>query len=180
MAYTIDVTHDRRAEDVSLWALQWALGAIFFVVGLLKATILPGVLGPVFHLGVGASPGALSGVGWLELMSGVLLVVPSASRFFPWLTPAAASFLFATEAASLSFPGLGVGFGAPGLDATAALACLVVAFGRSIVVPVPSADLVDHRVRDPAEGGPDARHPFRTSGGHSALPLLAADHPHAR
>jgi hypothetical protein len=124
----------RRAGPVALWTIQWSLAIAIFVLGMLD---------------VGLSPESQTR-GLVQAVAAVALVVPSASRFFPTLSPLVAAALGFALATRASTP--------PGLALAAA--CVGVAFARGFLAPVEPADLraeqVDPFARPDEKGA--ARH----------------------
>lgn len=82
-----------RALHIGLWVVQVLLGLAFTMAGIMKATQ------PLEALGAGMPwvsrvPGALVRfIGVSELLGGLGLILPSATRILPVLTPAAAGGL---------------------------------------------------------------------------------------
>jgi uncharacterized membrane protein YjjB (DUF3815 family) len=110
----------RRAGPVALWTLQWSLAIAIFVLGMLD---------------VGLSPENQTR-GLVQAVAAVALVVPSASRFFPTLSPLVAAALGFALATRASTPA----------DLVLAAGCVFVAFARGFLAPVEPADLRAERV----------------------------------
>lgn len=105
----------RRAGPTTLWTIQWLIAIAVFVVGMVD---------------VGLSTGN-PGRGLVLAVAAVALVVPSASRFFPALSPFVAAvlgFTLATGATSA-------------FEIALAAGCVAVAFARGFLAPVEPADL---------------------------------------
>jgi hypothetical protein len=124
----------RRAGPVALWTLQWTLAIAIFVIGMLDVG-----LSPEHHTR-----------GLVQAVAAVVLVVPSASRFFPTLSPLVAAALGFALAKGATTPA----------DLVLAAACVAVAFARGFLAPVEPADLraeqVDPFARPDEKGS--ARH----------------------
>ncbi len=120
-----------KVMNYALWALQVLLALTFVVTGLMK------VLKPVDELVVTQawvahfSPLMVKGIGVLELLGAIGLIVPSASRIMPKLTVFAALGLFIIMAGAA---GTHVLIGEPDKmvgSTVLGVLCLVVAWGRS-------------------------------------------------
>lgn len=120
-----------KVMNYALWALQVLLALTFVVTGLMK------VFKPVDELVVTQawvahfSPLMVKGIGVLELLGAIGLIVPSASRIMPKLTVFAALGLFILMAGAA---GTHVLTGEPdkmGASVILAVLCLVIAWGRS-------------------------------------------------
>jgi hypothetical protein len=105
----------RRAGPVALWTLQWSLAIAIFMLGMLD---------------VGLSPENQTR-GLVQAVAAVVLVVPSASRLFPTLSPLVATALGFALATRASTPA----------ELVLAAACVAVAFARGFLAPVEPADL---------------------------------------
>ena len=105
----------RRAGPVALWTLQWSLAIAIFVLGMLD---------------VGLSPQNPTR-GLVQAVAAVALVVPSASRFFPTLSPVVAAALGFVLATGATRPA----------DLVLAAGCVAVAYARGFLAPVEPADL---------------------------------------
>ena len=85
--------HRSKALHVTLWVVQILLGTMFLYAGVIKATQ------PIAELAQkmvwpGAIPAALVRfIGWTELLAGLGLILPAATRIKPWLTPLAGAGL---------------------------------------------------------------------------------------
>lgn len=120
-----------KVMNYALWAMQVLVALGFVVTGLMK------VMKPVDELVVTQpwvahfSPLVVKGIGVLELLGAIGLIVPSASRVMPKLTVFAALGLFIIMA---GVAGTYVLFGEPQKMVASALLgvlCLVIAWGRS-------------------------------------------------
>ncbi|MEI6226982.1 MAG: hypothetical protein WCS72_19765 [Deltaproteobacteria bacterium] len=124
----------RRAGPITLWTVQWSLAIAIFVLGMLD---------------VGLSPENQTR-GLVQAMAAVALVVPSASRFFPTLSPLVAAALGFALATRASTP----------VDLVLAAGCMALAYARGFLAPVEPADLraeqVDPFARPDGKGA--ARH----------------------
>jgi len=150
------MTTPRRALPATLWILQWTLAAAFFLLGLLEAGLPLEELQQRLHLVPGALASQLVLAGLLQALVAVALVLPSATGFLPALSPLAAAGLalaLGAQGAGLVSQEAPVGLGWPLADLALASACLVVAVGRSAILPVAPLDLGPER-RDPRSRTP--------------------------
>lgn len=75
--------------NVFLWILQGVLALLYFSGGAYKIFAFDEVASQLTAL----SRGAWSVVGVIEVVGAVLLIVPAATKWLPWLTPLAAAVL---------------------------------------------------------------------------------------
>jgi hypothetical protein len=145
------MTRIRRAARPMLWALQWSLAFTLFVLGLLETGLRPEDLG-------------LEGL--IQALAAMALVIPSATGFWPRLSPLVAAIFASILATGAVAPFAPVGLASPLADLALAAGCAVVAVGRSFLLPVSPVDLgpeaVDSFARPPARPSPlPAGHPER-------------------
>ena len=89
------ITRTRLVDPwrVSLWAVQLVLAALFGDDGLAKATQPIAALADRFVWPGQVAEGLVRAIGASELVAALGLVLPTATRILPHLTPLAASFL---------------------------------------------------------------------------------------
>lgn len=77
---------------IVLWILQALLGAMFLMVGIAKATQPRAKLLEMERMKwvEDISPSNLKGIGVLEILAGIGLIVPPLMGILPWLAPLAA------------------------------------------------------------------------------------------
>jgi hypothetical protein len=142
----------RRFAPSMLWALQWGLAAAFCVLGALMMGLPPEEVHRL-HLAQGVPEGRMAVAGAFLALSSVALVVPSASTFWPALSPISAVAL-AAAVAGITSPFLPRFLGLPLPDLALAAGCGVVAVGRGLLFPIRSSWL-GHEPSDPL--APQAR-----------------------
>ncbi len=140
-----------RAAPSVLWALQWSLAFTLFVLGLLETGLRPEDLGPE---------------GLIQAVAAMALVIPSATGFWPRLSPAVAALLASILATGAAAPFASLGVASPAADLALAAGCAAVAVGRGFLLPVSPVNLgpeaVDPLARPLARPSPlPAGHPER-------------------
>ncbi len=75
--------------NVLLWVLQVALALLYIAGGAYKLTSFDQLASQMTTL----PPGGWRALGVIEILGGILLIVPAATRWMPFLTPAAAVVL---------------------------------------------------------------------------------------
>jgi putative oxidoreductase len=128
----------RGAVHWALWAVQLLLAAMFLMAGVMKTTT------PIPELAAqlvwpGEVPASLVRfIGASELLGGLGLVLPSALRIAPRLTPAAAIGLVTIMALAAPFHVVqGHGFGPVVFNLVLAGLAAFVAWGRLVAAPIP-------------------------------------------
>lgn len=128
----------RTALHVGLWAVQGLLGLAFLAAGVMKSTAPYADLAAQMNWAAHTPEALVRFIGVSELLGGIGLVVPAASRILPWLTPLAAALLVVVMALAASFH---VYLGEPEMIVPnlvlGGLAALV-AWGRTAGRPIPS------------------------------------------
>lgn len=125
-----------RGLRITLWVLQVALGLFFMMVGYSHA------LAPFDEISQEAVwmqqvPRALSlFIGYAEVVGGLGLIVPAATRVAPWLTPLAAAGLATIMILALLFHVVRGEAGVVWLHALVAALALFVAWGRWRRAPI--------------------------------------------
>jgi uncharacterized membrane protein YphA (DoxX/SURF4 family) len=76
-----------------LWTAQVLLAVVFAVTGFIKLTISAAVIAHSMPAGVGLSIPLLRFIGFAEVAGAIGLILPSATRILPVLTPVAAGAL---------------------------------------------------------------------------------------
>jgi hypothetical protein len=116
-----------RGLTIVLWATQILLALAFLAGGLMKTTAPIEQLEANMPWVQGTMGGLVRFIGSVELLGALGLILPSATRVKPWLTPLAALGLTTvmvlaavTHAARGEFPMIGINVGLGGLAAFAA------------------------------------------------------------
>jgi uncharacterized membrane protein YphA (DoxX/SURF4 family) len=92
-----------KALHIVLWVLQVALGVMFLSAGLMKATTpIADLAAKMVWPGV-VPPGLVRFIGASELLGGIGLILPAATRVKPGLTPLAALGLVAVMVCAAIF-----------------------------------------------------------------------------
>lgn len=76
-----------------IWVAQIVLGLAFIGAGFVKSTQSRAKLQPNMPYVEDFSDGQIKGIGILELLGGLGLILPSVTGILPWLTPLAAAGL---------------------------------------------------------------------------------------
>jgi uncharacterized membrane protein YphA (DoxX/SURF4 family) len=125
-----------KALHLGLWIVQGLLGVLFLAVGAMKATQPMEVLVDTFGWPAAVPSALVRFIGVAELLGGLGLILPAATRIRPMLTPLAAAGLATAMLMAAIFH---VTRGEPGeLPAPLILAGLAafVAWGRSVKAPI--------------------------------------------
>jgi uncharacterized membrane protein YphA (DoxX/SURF4 family) len=122
---------------IVLWILQALLGAMFLMVGIAKATQPRAKLLEMERMKwvEDISPSNLKGIGVLEILAGIGLIVPPLMGILPWLAPLAAVGLALTMIGAAI---LHVRRGETSLVASNLVLLAIaafVAYGRFVLVP---------------------------------------------
>ena len=152
------MSRHHRLLTAVLWMLQWALASTFFVAGLLKLGLTAEALQQQLHLVAASRPTWLQATGLVELLAGMLIVIPSATGFFPRLSPVMAAGLGAAALAGIVAPALPAGLGVPAVDLALAAGCLTVVVGRGFVLRVEPLRLGPDPVETPPPVDDGPRH----------------------
>jgi putative oxidoreductase len=78
-----------KALHLGLWVVQGLLGALFLAVGVMKATQPIAVLGDTLGWPAAVPAALVRVIGVAELLGGLGLILPAATRVKPMLTPLA-------------------------------------------------------------------------------------------
>jgi hypothetical protein len=143
----------RTSTNTVVWAGQWALAYAFLTTGLLKLCLPAEELQGQLGLAAAAPASLLPTLGAIELVAALLVILPSATRVLPQLTPFAATALASLAAIGAVRPESAGGLGLAGADAGLAVLALLVSWARLAVVPLAPLSL-DEPVagaEDPAE-----------------------------
>jgi uncharacterized membrane protein len=119
-----------------LWVLQVGLGVFFVAFGVVHLVVPEGLPGPaewVYELSTPVHVVA----GTAEILGGLGLILPAATRIAPWLTPLAALGLIAVMLGAVAFHAGRDEFVQLVLNLGAAAALAVVAYGRWRLHPIP-------------------------------------------
>lgn len=126
----------RKALSITLWVLQVTLGLFFMMIGYSHA------LAPFDEVAQQAVwmqhvPRALSlFIGYAELAGGLGLIIPSATRIAPWLTPLAALGIATIMILAIAFHIVRGEASVVAFPALAAALALFVAWGRWRKAPI--------------------------------------------
>jgi uncharacterized membrane protein YphA (DoxX/SURF4 family) len=119
-----------------LWVAQIVLGAIFILVGLAKILVPKEKAQERMKWVEDFAPNTIKGIGTLEVLGGIGLILPAALGILPWLTPLAAIGLalvmigaMMTHARRREYPMM-----IPNI--VLMLAALFIAYGRIVAVPL--------------------------------------------
>jgi len=120
--------------NILLWILQCLLGLLFIFSGTTKFVMSVEQMnaqGPIFLPGV-----FLHFIGVCEILGGIGLIVPSALRIAPRLTPLAAAGLAIITAGATVITLMGPMKGMAVIPFVTCLLCIFVAWGRWSIAPV--------------------------------------------
>jgi uncharacterized membrane protein YphA (DoxX/SURF4 family) len=123
--------------DIAIWVVQSLLALAFGMAGFMKFTQDPEQLiakGMAYVEDL--SLPVLRGIGALEFLGALGLVLPMLTQIFPILTPVAASGLVLTMLGAASLHFRRKEFSAIGINAVLLLLAAFVAYGRFVLVPV--------------------------------------------
>ena len=122
--------------NIALWVIQALLALVFLGAGIRKVSQPIDKLKKDMSWVEGSSPAIVRLVGILEILGGLGLILPAATRILPWLTPVAAIGLALTmigaiivhlrrkEASRLSIP------------VVLLILVLVIVYGRFVLLPI--------------------------------------------
>ena len=124
--------------DTALWIVQILLALTFLMAGIMKTTQpidrLKGMMPWIESL----HPETLvRGIGILEILGGLGVILPSLTRILPWLTPVAAGGLVLTMIGALTLHLSrkdAIGRSVPSV--VLMLLALFVIYGRAVAVPI--------------------------------------------
>lgn len=122
--------------NVALWALQIVLAALFVMAGVTKVFTTQPELGLQIPWVLDVPTGVTLLAGWADLLGGIGLVLPAATRLLPWLTPLAAAALVAQMVLATVFHLTRGEPGAVGFTLVLGLLCALVAWGRHRTLPI--------------------------------------------
>lgn len=92
--------------NVVLWILQGLLAVLFLLTGLMKVSrskdALKALRGEEMNWVDEVSTSTIKGIGSLELLAGIGLILPHLTGILPWLTPLAAVGLILTMIGALT------------------------------------------------------------------------------
>jgi uncharacterized membrane protein YphA (DoxX/SURF4 family) len=121
--------------NILLWILQGLLALLFIFSGTMKFVMSVAEMneqGPVFLPGI-----FLHFIGVCEILGGIGLILPSALRIEPRLTPLAAVGLAIITAGATVITLMGPMKAAVVIPLVTCLLCIFVAYGRWRIAPVP-------------------------------------------
>ena len=127
----------RPGVHLALWAAQLLLAALFLMAGVFKPlTPIPDLAAQLVWPGE-VPAWLVRFIGGSELLGAIGLVLPSALRIAPWLTPLAALGLVTIMALAAPFHLMhGDGFGPVVFNAVLGSLAASVAYGRWAVAPI--------------------------------------------
>ena len=82
--------------NTAVWIVQVLLALAFFLAGLMKATQPRAKLAERMGWVEGFSPNIVKGIGTLEVLGAIGVILPALTGILPWLTPVAAVGLVLT------------------------------------------------------------------------------------
>lgn len=82
--------------NTALWAVQAILALVFTMVGMMKLSVPKKKLAPQMGWVENVSPRAIKGIGLVEVLGAIGLILPMLLGILPWLTPLAALGLVLT------------------------------------------------------------------------------------
>ncbi len=129
--------HPSRGLHVTLWVLQLLLGAAFLMAGATKASQPIAALATKMPWTAQAGEPLTRFIGLSELLGGLGLILPAATRVMPILTPIAASALTLVMALATAFHLSRGEMQAFPIPLVMGALCAFVAWGRFKKAPVP-------------------------------------------
>jgi len=121
--------------NLILWSLQGAVAVVFLATGLMKLFMPKDRLAITFKWTASFRDVTLKGIGLIETLGAIGIVLPEALRIFPWLSPIAALGLAVTmigaSLTNLRFKE----YGALGLSLPLLCACAYIAWARDVLSP---------------------------------------------
>jgi putative oxidoreductase len=139
MTASIRVRGDMRpskALHVGLWVVQILLGALFVAVGTMKATQPIAVLVESFGWPAAVPAALVRFIGIAELLGGLGLILPAATRIKPMLTPLAGVGLVLAMLSAAGFHISRGEFGALPMPLILAGLAASVVWGRAVRAPI--------------------------------------------
>ncbi len=139
MTMSVRVSGDVRpskALHLGLWVVQGLLGALFLAVGAMKATQPIAVLVDMLGWPAGVPAPLVRVIGVAELLGGLGLILPAATRVKPMLTPLAAVGLAMVLLLATIFHISRGELGAMPIPLVLAALGAFVAWGRAVKAPI--------------------------------------------
>ena len=121
-----------KGLHIGLWVLQILLGVMFTMSGAMKATQPTGEMA----VKMGMSGGLMLFIGVSEILGGLGLILPSATRIMPKLTPLAAVGLAVIMVLAAAFHASRGEFGSIGVCAVLGGLFAFIAYGRAKLAPI--------------------------------------------
>lgn len=137
---SIEMTAKRQTSpwNVGLWIAQGLLAAMYLMTGGMKTGMPPEAMVKMGMAWVASAPvGLLRLIGVLELLGGLGIVLPAATRILPWLTPAAGVGLSLVQVGALVLHCVRGETGSLGMNLTLLALSAFVVWGRLKKAPVP-------------------------------------------
>lgn len=122
--------------DIALWVVQVLLALVFGMSGMMKATRPVDQLAKMLPWVNDFSAQTVRGIGILEVLAAIGLILPALTRILPVLTPLAAVGLVLTMIGAMIVHGRRKEY--PGIAVNLVLLALAVfvAYGRFVVLPL--------------------------------------------
>ncbi len=121
--------------NMTLWILQVVLGAFFLMTGSGKAFMSWESLQRIPWID-GASHGLLMFIGWSEILGGIGLILPAATKVKPMLTPLAAAGLTVVMILATGFHARRGEYALMSLTVVLGAVAAFIAYGRVVLKPI--------------------------------------------
>ena len=137
MAVTSSETRGVNWWNIALWVAQVFLAAMFLFAGYAKTFNAPEVLASEMGMGWALSFPAwfVLFLGIAELLGGIGVILPAATRILPWLTPLAAVGFAVVQVAAMILHATRGEFAVLPFNVLLLAASLFVAWGRTVLTP---------------------------------------------
>ncbi len=122
--------------NTALWIVQGLLALLFLLAGALKLTRSKEQLSALFGWPEDFTLPVLRAIGFVEVLGGLGLVLPSVTRILPWLTPLAAVGLVLTMLGASMTHIRRKEFSRIGMTAVLLVLAFAVAAGRFWLMPI--------------------------------------------
>lgn len=122
--------------NIVLWVIQVLLALAFLGAGIMKATQPIDRLKKNMSWVEGSSPTIVRLVGVLEILGGLGLILPAATRILPWLTPVAAIGLVLTMIGAVIVHLQRKEAAQVGVPIVLLILALVIVYGRFVLLPI--------------------------------------------
>jgi uncharacterized membrane protein YphA (DoxX/SURF4 family) len=122
--------------DIALWVIQILIALAFLAAGIMKASQPIEKLKTNMGWVENSTPIFVRLVGILEILGGIGLILPAATRILPWLTPVAAIGLVLTMIGAIIVHLQRKEYSHLGAPIILLLLALFIAYGRFVLVPI--------------------------------------------